>query len=177
MFDIIHSISSRRGIISVAIRRSGDGGTKHVAILIVIIVVFRITTRVVVIVGIIINVVFGIVIIVGGNIVVEAKAPLAIVILCFVFGCSIRLASGGGTVIIRLRKIMIVAFEIISNIVFETWQALFCRKLLGTTFGNNNSIVISMIIVNSICRKLGNRRTSSDSSFSLVCIKTLALGR
>ena len=57
---IILVISSRRGIISVAIGGRGSRGTDEVAILIVIVVVFRISTRVIVVaVGIIIVVVFG----------------------------------------------------------------------------------------------------------------------
>jgi len=59
--------SSRRGIISVAIGGSGSRGTDFVTILIVIIVVFRISTKVVVAVGIIIDVIFGTVIIVDGR--------------------------------------------------------------------------------------------------------------
>ena len=86
-------ISSRRSIVSVAIR--GSEGTDFVAIHIVIIVVFRIRIRVVVVtVGIIIDVIFGIVIIVHGNTTAAAKAPLVIVIVGVVFGCRIRLASG-----------------------------------------------------------------------------------
>ena len=86
---IILIISSRRGIISVAIGERGSRGTNVVTICIVIIVVFRISTRVVVVVavGIIVNVIFGIVIIVDGNI--------AIVIFGVAFGCG-RLASGRG---------------------------------------------------------------------------------
>ena len=129
MFEIIHYISSRKEIISVTIRGSRDGGTSYVVILIIIIAVFRISTRVVITVGIIINIIFGIVIIVDGNIVAEAKAPLAIVIFCFVFGCRIRLASGVGTVIIRLRRIMIVALEIIINVVFGIVIAVVVENL------------------------------------------------
>jgi len=109
--DIILIISSRRGIISVAIGGSGSRGTNEVTILIVIIVVFRISTKVVVAVGIIIDVIFGF--FVNG---IDAS-----VILGVSFGCSIRLASGEGTVIIRSKmkkKMMIVAFEIIIDVVF-----------------------------------------------------------
>ena len=57
---IILVISSRRGIISVAIRGSGSRGTNEVTIIIVIIVFFKISTTVVVVaVGIIIDVIFG----------------------------------------------------------------------------------------------------------------------
>ena len=56
---IILVISSRRGIISVAIGGRGNRGTDEVTILIVIVVVFRISTRIIVVpVGIIIVVVF-----------------------------------------------------------------------------------------------------------------------
>jgi len=96
--DIILIISSRRGIISVAIGGRGSRGTNEVTIRIVIIVVFRISTKfvvvVVVTVGIIIDVIFGIFIIVDGNIVAAAKAPLFIVIVGVAFGRSIRIASG-----------------------------------------------------------------------------------
>ena len=48
-----------------------------------------------------------------------AEAPLVIVIFGVAFGCSIRLASGEGTVIIRSRKkMMIVAIKIIIDVVF-----------------------------------------------------------
>ena len=94
--DIILVISSRRGIISVAIGGRGSGGTDFVTILIVIIVVFRISTKVVVAVGIIIDVIFGTVIIVDGNIMAEAEAPLVIVIFGVAFGCVSKLASGRG---------------------------------------------------------------------------------
>ena len=94
---IILVISSRRGIISVAIGGRGIGGTDFVTILIVIIVVFRISTKVVVAVGIIIDVIFGTVIIVDGKI-TEAEAPLVIIIVGVLVGRSIkiRLASGRG---------------------------------------------------------------------------------
>ena len=88
----------------------------------------------VVVVGIIINVVFGIVVVfvvivncedstlsgrttAVGIIIVrdKAKGPIIVGIAFF---CSIRLASDGGTVIIRLRRMMIVAFEIIIDVVF-----------------------------------------------------------
>ena len=49
--DIILVISSRRGIISVAIGGRGSRGTNVVTIRIVIIVVFRISTRVIVVAG------------------------------------------------------------------------------------------------------------------------------
>ena len=114
-------VISRRGIISFPIRGRGSRGTNEVNILIVIIIVFRISTKVVVDVGIIIVVVFRIIIVVDGNVVVAAKAPLDIVIFGVVFSYSIRLASsrGRGTVIIRLRKEMkMVTFEIIINVVF-----------------------------------------------------------
>ena len=120
--DIILVISSRRGIISVAIGGKGNRGTNEVIIRIVIIVVFRISIRVVVVVaiGIIIDIIFTIVIIVDGNIVAETEAPLAIVIFGVAFGCGIKLAfgRGEGTFIIRLKRIMIVVFEIIINVVF-----------------------------------------------------------
>ena len=121
---IVLVISSRRGIISVAIRGRGSGGTNKVTILIVIIVVFRISTKVVIAVGIIIDVIFRIVIIVDGNIMAAAEAPLVIIIFGVAFDCSIkvRLASGRGwgTVIICLRKKMqIVAFEIVIDVVSE----------------------------------------------------------
>ena len=112
--DIILVISSRRGIISVAIGGRGSRGTNEVTIRIVIIVVFRISTTIVVVVvavGIIIDVIFGFFVI-GIN---------DGVILGVAFGCSCRVrASGKGTVIIRSRvkKMMIVAFEIIINVVF-----------------------------------------------------------
>ena len=62
--DIILVISSRRCIISVAIRGRGSVGTNEVTILIVIIVFFRISSTVVVVaVGIIIDVIFGFVVI------------------------------------------------------------------------------------------------------------------
>ena len=73
---------------------------------------------IVVTVGIIIDVIFGIFIfVIDGNIMAAAKPPLVIVIFGVAFGCSIKLASGGGTVIICLRK-MIVAFEFIIDVVF-----------------------------------------------------------
>ena len=79
-------------------------------------------TVVAVVVGIIIVLVFGFfVIIIENNVMATTKASLVIVIFGVVFGCSIkvRLASGEGTVIICLRKkMMIVAFEIIINVVF-----------------------------------------------------------
>ena len=57
---IIRIISSRRGIIGVAIGGRGSRGTNEVTIRIFIIVVFRISTTVVVVaVGIIIDVIFG----------------------------------------------------------------------------------------------------------------------
>ena len=84
--DIILVISSRGGIISVAIGGSGGRGTNKVTIHIVIIVVFRISTTVVVAVGIIIVVVFGFFVI-GIN-------DGVIVISGVAFSCSIRLASG-----------------------------------------------------------------------------------
>jgi len=108
--DIILIISSRRGIISVAIGGSGSRGTNEVTILIVIIVVFRISTKVVVAVGIIIDVIFGFFFVIVG--------PLVVGLVGVAFGCSIRLASGGGTVIIRLRRMKIGAFETIVNVVF-----------------------------------------------------------
>ena len=109
---IILVISSRRGIISVAIEGRGNRGTDEVTILIVIVVVFKISTRVVVAVGIIIDVIFGFFVI-GIN-------DGVIVISGVAFSCRVR-ASGGGTVIIRSKmkkKMMIVAFEIIIDVVF-----------------------------------------------------------
>ena len=110
---IVLVISSRRGIISVAIGGSGSRGTYEVTILIVIIVVFRISTTVVVVaVGIIIDVIFGFFVI-GIN-------DGVIVISGVAFSCRVR-ASGEGTVIIRSKmkkKMMIVAFEIIIDVVF-----------------------------------------------------------
>ena len=96
--DIILIISSRRGIISVAIGGRGSRGTYEVTIRIVIVVVFRISTTVVVVAfGIIIDVIFGTVIIVDGKI-TEAEAPLVIIIVGVLVGRSIkiRLASGRG---------------------------------------------------------------------------------
>ena len=116
-YHIILVISSRRGIISVAIGGRGSRGTNEIAIRIVIIVVFRISTTIVVAVGIIIDIIFGTVIIVDGKIMAEAEAPFAIVILGVAFGCS-RLASGEGTVMSHLKSRMVVAFEIIINVVF-----------------------------------------------------------
>ena len=113
--DIILIISSRRGIISVAIGGRGSRGTYEVTIRIVIIVVFRISTTVVVVVvavGIIIDVIFGFFVI-GIN-------DGVIVISGVAFSCRVR-ASGKGTVIIRSKmkkKMMIVAFEIIIDVVF-----------------------------------------------------------
>ena len=88
---IILVISSRRGIISVAIRGRGSRGTNGVTILIVIVVVVRISTTIVVVVafvavGIIIGVFFGSFVI-GIN-------DGVIVIFGVAFGCRIRLASG-----------------------------------------------------------------------------------
>ena len=107
--DIILIISSRRGIISVAIGGNGIGSTDFVAIHIVIIVVFRNSTIVLVTVGIIIDVIFGIVIIVDGNIIVGVA-----------FGRSIRLASVWDTavMIIFQRNIMVIVVGIIINVVF-----------------------------------------------------------
>ena len=82
--DIILVISSRRGIISVAIGGSGSESTDFIAIHIVIIVVFRISTTIVVTKGIIISVDFGFFVIIIDDGVVFGVA----------FGCSIRLASG-----------------------------------------------------------------------------------
>ena len=123
MHHIILVISSRRGIISITIGEKGSGGTNEVTILIFLIVIFRISTKVVVAAGIIINVIFGIVIIVDGNIMAEAEAPLVIIIFCVVFGCSIKVrlifGRGWGTIIIRSRKKMkMVAFEIVIDVVF-----------------------------------------------------------
>jgi len=92
--DIILVISSRRGIISVAIGGRGSRGTNKVTIHNVIIVFFRISTTVVVVaVGIIIGVFFG-------SFVIGIYDG---VIFGFAFGCSIEImfASGEGTVIIR----------------------------------------------------------------------------
>ena len=87
-------------------------GTNKVAILIIIVVVFRISTRfVVVAVGIIIDVIFGFFVI-GIN--------DGVIIAGVTFGCRVR-ASGEGTVIIRSKmkkKMMIVAFEIIIYVAF-----------------------------------------------------------
>ena len=96
--DIILIISSRRGIISVAIKGRGSRGTNEVTILIVVIVVVRVSTTVVVAVGIIIDVIFGTVMIVDGNIMTEAEAPLVIIIVGVAVGRSIkiRLASSRG---------------------------------------------------------------------------------
>ena len=107
--DIILIISSRRGIVSVAIGGRGIGGTNEVTVLIVIIVFFRNSTIVVVAAGIVIGVVFGIISIVDGNIIVGVA-----------FGRSIRLASGWDTavVIILERNIMVVVVGIIINVVF-----------------------------------------------------------
>ena len=89
--DIILVISSRRGIIRVAIGGRGSRGTNEVTIRIVIIVVFRISTTVVVVaVGIIIDVIFGSFVIVI-DIVVGIDES---VILGVAFSCSIGLASG-----------------------------------------------------------------------------------
>ena len=120
---IILVISSRRGIISVAIGGRGSGGTNEVTILIVIIVVFRISTRFVVAVGIIITVDFGFLIGINDGV---------IVIFGVVFGCSIKIwfAFVEGTVIIRSRmkkKMMIVAFEIIIDVVFGI--VIYCEGL------------------------------------------------
>ena len=77
----------------------------------VLLSLLRISTRVVVVVAvrIIVNVIFGIVIIIDG-----------IIIFGVAFGCGIRLASGKdqGTVIIHLKRRMIVAVEIIISVVF-----------------------------------------------------------
>ena len=109
--DIIVVITSRRGIISVAIRGSGSRGTNEVTILIVIIVFFKISTTVVVVaVGIIIDVIFGFFVIgINDSVVISGVA----------FSCRVR-AFSKGTVIIRSRvkKMMIVAFEIIIDVVF-----------------------------------------------------------
>ena len=99
---------------------NGGRGTDYVAIRIVIIVVFRSSTRVgLVAVEIIIKVVFGLVVIVNGNIMAAAGVPLVVVVVIFgvTFSCSIKLASGWGTFIV-FGKIMVVAFEIIINVVF-----------------------------------------------------------
>ena len=91
MHHIILVISSRRGIISVAIGGRGIRGTNKVTIHNVIIVVFRISTTVVVVaVGIIIDVIFGSFVIVI-NIVVGIDES---VILGVAFSYSIGLASG-----------------------------------------------------------------------------------
>jgi len=113
--DIILIISSRRGIISVAIGGSGSRGTYEVTILIVIIVVFRISTKVVVAVGIIIDVIFGFFVI-GIN-----DGVIVIFGVAFGYSIKIRIASGEGTVIIhsRMKKMMIVAFEVIINVIFR----------------------------------------------------------
>ena len=112
---ILIIISSRRGIISIAIGGRGRGGTNEVTMHIVIIVVFRISTMIVVAKGIIIIVDFGLIGINDG----------VIVIIGVAFGCSIKIrfvsGRGRGSVIIRSRmkiKMMIVAFEIIIDIVF-----------------------------------------------------------
>ena len=123
---IILVISSRRGIISVAIGGSGSRGTDFVAIHIVIIVVFRSSTRVVMIVtvGIIIVVVFGFVVIITFSFLDDAAAIMDTTIVVsfivgFAFGCRVIRASGWGTVIIHLEKgMMMVAFEIIIDVVF-----------------------------------------------------------
>jgi len=47
-----------------------------------------------------------------------AKPPLVIVIFGVAFGCSIGLFSDGGTVVIHLRRMMIVVFEVIIDVVF-----------------------------------------------------------
>ena len=88
---IIRIISSRRGIIGVAIGGRGIRGTNKVTIHNVIIVVFRISTTVVVVaVGIIIDVIFGSFVILI-DIVVGIDES---VILGVAFSCSIGLASG-----------------------------------------------------------------------------------
>ena len=112
---IILVISSSRGIISVAIGGSGSRGTYEVTIRIVIIVVFRISTTVVVVAfGIIIDVIFGFFVI-GIN-----DSVIVIFGIAFGYSIKIRIASGEGTVIIhsRMKKMMIVAFEIIINVIF-----------------------------------------------------------
>ena len=123
--DIILIISSKRGIIIVAIGGSGGRGTNKVTILHVIIVVFRISTTVVVVaIGIIIDVVFGFVVIITFGFLDDAVAIMDTTIVVsfivgFAFGCRVIRASGWGTVIIHLRKeMMIVAFEIIISVVF-----------------------------------------------------------
>ena len=105
--DIILIISSRRGIISVAIGGRGIGGTNEVTVLIVIIVFFRNST-IVVTVGIIVVVVFGFFV-------------FGFLDDQFAFGRRVIRASGWGwgTVIIHLEKgMMMVAFEIIIDVVF-----------------------------------------------------------
>ena len=82
---IILVISSRRGIISVAIGGSGSEGTDFVTIHIVIIVVFRISTTVVVTKGNIISVDFGFFVIV-----IDDDG----IVFGFAFGCSIGRTSG-----------------------------------------------------------------------------------
>ena len=112
---IILVISLKRDIISVAFGGRGSGGTNEVAIHIVIIVVFRISTTIVVAKGIIIIVNFEFFIGINDSV---------IVIFGITFGCNIkvRLAAGRGwgTVIICLgKKIKMVAFEIIINVIFR----------------------------------------------------------
>ena len=71
--------------------------------------------------GTIIIVVFGFfVIVIQGNTMAIAEAPLVIIIFVVAFGCSIRLAYGGDTAVIIFakRKIDVVAFRIIRDIVF-----------------------------------------------------------
>ena len=110
---IIYIISFRRCKISAAIKGSVVAGTNKFTILIAIIVVFRISTTVVAAVGIIIIVDFGFLIGINDSV---------IIIFGVAFGCSIkiRIASGEGTIIIhsRMKKMMIVAFEIIINVIF-----------------------------------------------------------
>jgi len=78
-----------------------------------------------------------------------AVAPLVIIIFGVAFGCSIkvRLASGGGTVIIRLRRMMIVAFEIIIDVVFGIEIAV-----IGVVNGEGPTInpAVQIIIVSVI---------------------------
>ena len=110
---IILVISLKRDIISVAFGGRGSGGTNEVAIHIVIIVVFRISTTIVVAKGIIIIISFGFLIGINDGV---------IVIFGVAFGCSIkiRFASGEGTIIIRsgIKKMMVVVFEILIVVVF-----------------------------------------------------------
>ena len=70
------------------------------------------------------------------------------IIVGVAFGCSIRLASGGGTVIIRLgrmvilRRMMIVAFEINIDIVFGIEIAVVVVNGKGPTFNPVVRIII-----------------------------------